>query len=274
MMSLEKIKQLRALTHFGLSDCKEALDASDNDIDKAVDFLKKKGLKKVDTIINPTQGEVRAAVFGSTGVIAEMNCETDFAARSDVFLGFVNQTMDLLNTEPFEPINTSTVSAVLGESVQLRRWRKLTESKPLTSGHLQNYMFAYNHPGGRVAVLLHLCVENQSSGIQEFAEHVAMHIAATSPLYIYRGEVPLDVVEEQRKFFCSDESLKTKSAEQVNKIVGGKLNKWYSESVLLEQESVVKPKNTIKAIKEEVVSSCGAINIIEFIRYERGEVVR
>lgn len=269
MNKIELIKELRAKTHFGMSACKEALEESDDDLDKAVEILQRKGLKKLDTVIEALEGEVRAHAEGKRGSIVEVNCQTDFAARSELFQKFVNSFWTKerflgFSPEPEVESEKKSLQAVLREVVQVRRVDRVSVPAPS-----EGFVYAYNHPGGRIAVLVSLwCEVNEASTV--FAEHVAMHIAANGAKYVNRTDVPMDLILKQKEFFKLDLPV-GKKLEQLEKILEGKMNRWFSEIVLMEQQSVVDPKLTIAQVANLTNTK---IVVLEFRRFERGESLK
>lgn len=273
-MNVEQIKELRAKTHFGMSDCKNALQDAEGDMDKAIAILQTKGLKKIDALFEAVEGEVRAHSFGNKGVIVEVNCQTDFAARSEPFQKFLNSLFDGRQlgfiAAPEVAEEQKQLSAVLREVVRMRRVERL--SSP------DGFVTAYNHPGGKISVLVSFLKKKDAidADLQEVADHVAMHIAAVNPKYVLRVDIPVDLVTKQKEFFKQEliaenvakASPKVLNETMVEKIVDGKMNKWFGESVLMEQESVITAKKTIAQV---VASAPGLDVVLEFHRFERGE---
>lgn len=269
MNKIELIKELRAKTHFGMSACKEALEESGEDLDKAVEILQRRGLKKLDTVIEALEGEVRAHAEGKRGSIVEVNCQTDFAARSELFQKFVHNLWTKkrflgFSPEPEVAAEQKALQAVLREIVQVRRVDRISVPAPS-----EGFAYAYNHPGGRIAVLVSLwCEVNEASTV--FAEHVAMHIAANGAKYVNRTDVPMDLIVKQKEFFKLDLPA-GKKPEQLEKILEGKMNRWFGEIVLMEQQSVVDPKLTIAQVASLTNTK---IVVLEFRRFERGESLK
>lgn len=263
-MNIELVKELRAKTHFGMADCKNALAEADGDLAKAIEVLQKKGLRKLDTVIEALEGEVRAYSDGNLGSIVEVNCQTDFAARSEPFQKFMSglwtEARKLAFTNASEvKEERDALSASLREVVQMRRVDRLSMDPA------EGMVYAYNHPGGRISVLVTV-KGTPGSELNDLAEHVAMHIAATNPTCIFREEVPVDLVQKQRELFTLD--LPTgKKPEQLEKILEGKMNRWFGENVLMEQKSVVTPDKTIAQVT-------GPHSVREFRRFERGESLK
>lgn len=267
-MSLELIKTLRERTHLGMSDCKKALEATAFDLDKAIEFLQKKGLKKVDDLIIPMEGEVRAV----EGLVYEINIQTDFGARSETFKNLVTKISDELENayESTQDLNIyfaeyiKEASKILGEKITIRRLVRC--ETPLTFGLLKDY----NHLGGKIAVSVSCettgAEMNNRDDLHEFMENVAMQIAAMKPLSVERTNLSEELVAKKKALFEEEAASKPEIARL--KIVEGRLNKWYSEVVLLDQESISEPKVTIR----QQMAKFEGMRIINFVRLERGEV--
>lgn len=277
---MEMIKELRARTHLGMTECKKALEVSGGDLNKAIEFLQKKGLKKVDDLLVPLEGIVQAGVlqhilFGKCGFIAEVNSQTDFGAKvsSEVFQKFVKGYV----SDPNIPENMlhaycTMLSKQLGEKIVVRR----TQFVQVDAAVQDRVVFcAYNHLGGKIAVLVEgYALSPDRADIKECLENIAMQIAAMKPLAVNRNEVSAELVAKKTALF--EEDIKSKPEAVRNKIVEGKLNKWYSEVVLLEQDAIftkeASPKQTIKLHLNKLGAETVKIN--SFIRYERGEEIK
>lgn len=272
---IESIKELRARTNLGMTACKKALEQAGGDIDAAIEILQKQGLKKVDDLIVPLEGAVQStvslqAMFGQEipeeAYLVELNCQTDFAARSELFK---NALFDLRQPVSEEEKNEKLkeLSKQLGEKVVVRRFHQMTMSQQ------SGFFTHYNHQGGNIAVALPVFTEvppgPERLRIFDFTNEVAMHIAATKPLGVRRESIDVQLVQKKRAFF--EEEAKDKKPEMQAKIVEGKMNKWYAEVVLMEQESVVHPKKTISSLVEELKKEVGEFSFGNFVRWERGE---
>lgn len=298
-VSAQSIKELRERTQAGMSDCKSALVESAGDMEKAVEIILKKGLAKSAKRAGAVaaEGEVRASVSsdGKSATMVEVNIQTDFSARNDLFKQFVGDVLAVAEKAPLgsdlnaQPLAGKTVgdvatelTAKIGEKIAVRRWDRVSVS-PGKHG----VAHAYVHLGGKIGVVL--VVEAEGAEATKHPETVAlvddlaMHIAATGPLVLRRGEVTADVIEKQKTIFEGQlrEDPKPKPEAAWPKIIEGKFNKWYSEITLLEQESVVTktdaegkqlPAEKIEALLEKVSKVAGAkLVIARFVRYERGE---
>lgn len=289
-INAQSIKELRERTQAGMSDCKAALQEANGDMEKAVEIILKKGLaksaKRAGAIA--TEGEVRAEVSGDKkrGTIVEVNIQTDFAARNDEFRKFVGEVLALAEKAPLgsdlttQNIGAKTVADVatdltakIGEKVAVRRWDRL-EVPAGKHGLVQ----AYVHLGGKIGVVLQLDTDSdktaQHADVQKFAEDATLHIAAMNPLVLTRGEVAADAIAKQKEIYEAQmrEDPKPKPESAWPKIIEGKLNKWYSEVALLEQESCVVPGQTIEKLREAAAKAAGGtVTIAKFVRFERGE---
>jgi len=252
------VKKLREMTGAGMMDCKKALAASEGDLDASVDYLRKHGLaaasKKAGRVA--AEGVVAALADGDTGVVIEVNAETDFSSKNDTFTSFVDAVAKLaLSEKPADldalnalDLNGSTVQetltrliATIGENMAIRRF----ELAHVPGGVVS----AYVHGGGKIGVLIGISGGN-SEALQELGRGVAMHVAAVNPQYVNREQVAADAVERERAVLTERAAASGKPAEIVDKIVTGQLSKFYSEVCLLEQEFVLDGDKTVgKAVK-------------------------
>ena len=278
MFTNQDIMELRKKTGAGVADCKKALTECNGDMEKAVDFLREKGIataaKKASRIA--AEGVVLAKVEGKTGALVEVNCETDFVAKGNQYLDFVAGVAEYVVNNDVQTIeelvaakNEETVNATakIGEKIAIRRFAKYTASNGLVE--------SYIHMGGKVGVLVE--VEGCDCPIaKELAHDVALQIAAAKPLYLVADEVPAEVVEHEKEILLAqiknDPKLASKPEMVINKMVEGKINKYYDENCLLRQSFVKDPSITI----EKLVKDCGAkmgkeVSIKRFTRFEMGE---
>lgn len=290
-INAQAIKELRERTQAGMSDCKGALQEADGDMEKAVEIILKKGLAKSAKRAGAvaSEGEVRATVSADRrrATMVEVNIQTDFAARSDDFRAFVGEVLDAADAAPpgtdaaaiqvrgkAVADAASELTARIGEKIALRRYARLEVP---AGGH--GLTHAYVHMGGKIGVVLRVEAGSaEAAGHEEvvkFADETAMHIAAVpTTIGLRREDVPQDLVGKQREIFEAQlrEDPKPKPESAWPKIIEGKLNKFYSEVALLEQESVVVPGKTIEALRAAAEKAAGApIKLAEFVRFERGE---
>ena len=270
-MNTSLIKELRDLSGVGLMDCKKALEASNNDIDEAIDYLRKKGIskaaKKADRVA--AEGLSTVVIDGNNASIVEVNCETDFVAKNEKFVNLVNKIADLivkndvktmeeamsLSTEE-GTLNDTIVNftATIGEKISFRRFARLSKTDSQNFG-------SYIHMGGRIAVLTLL-----EGADEETAKDVSMHAAAMRPSYVKREDVPAEEVERETSVLKEQAMNEGKPAEIAEKMVNGRINKFYKEICLEEQDFVKDSDMTVGAF---VKSKNGSI--INMVRFEVGE---
>jgi len=301
-INAQSIKELRERTQAGMSDCKSALVEAEGDMEKAVEVILKKGLVKSAKRAGAVaaEGEVRASIASDqrSATIVEVNIQTDFAARNDAFKEFVSKVLTVaeqsthgadLHTQVV-PGHGKTVGDIaveltgkIGEKVQVRRWARIE----IPAGK-EGLAHAYVHMGGKIGVVLVLetgtAAAAKSAEITALVDDLAMHIAATTPLVLRRSEISAEEAARQKDIFTGQlkEDPKTAAKEaQWGKMIEGKLNKWYSEVALLEQESVVTksddagkpiPAEKIEKLLEKAGKALGTtVAIDRFVRFERGE---
>ena len=271
MISASLIKDLREKTGAGMLDCKKALEENGGDVDKAIDWLREKGIskaaKKADRIA--AEGVAAILVEGNNAVILEMNAETDFVAKNEKFQNLVKSVLEAIikseaNTleEAMElPCEDGTVNdlivsrtATIGEKLSLRRFSRVTKKDNETFGE-------YIHMGGKIAVLI--VTEGTS---EEVAKDVAMHAAAMRPTYVRPEDVPASEVEKEREVLKEQAINEGKPAEIAEKMVEGRVKKFFKEICLEEQAFV---KNGDIDVKTYVKNNGGTIK--EMYRFEVGE---
>ena len=270
-MDASLIKKLKDMTNAGLMDCKKALEASNENIDEAVKWLREKGIskaaKKADRIA--AEGSSLVMVEGNNAVIVELNCETDFVSANEKFTGLLNRiakaiiNSDANTVEEALELNVEegtvnddiiNVTATMGEKISLRRFTKVTKS--------DNEVFGkYIHMGGKISAL---CLVEGSD--ENVANDVAMHLAAMNPKYVDRDSVPGSVIEEESKVLKEQAINEGKPEEIAEKMVQGRINKYYKDIVITEQEFVKNPDVTVGTYLKNNNST-----LKEIIRYEVGE---
>ncbi len=270
-MNTSLIKELRDLSGAGLMDCKKALEASNNDIDEAIDYLRKKGIskaaKKADRVA--AEGLSTVVIDGNNASIVEVNCETDFVAKNEKFVNLVNKIAELIVKNDVktmeEAMSLSTeegtlsdtivnFTATIGEKISFRRFARLSKTDSQNFG-------SYIHMGGRIAVLTLL-----EGADEETAKDVSMHAAAMRPSYVKREDVPAEEVERETSVLKEQAMNEGKPAEIAEKMVNGRINKFYKEICLEEQDFVKDSDMTVGAF---VKSKNGSI--VNMVRFEVGE---
>jgi len=272
-ISKEDVLSLREKTGAGLIDCKRALVESNGSIDEAVSILRKKGVATAAKKAGRDAGEGIIAESvnpdRTKGILVEVNCETDFVAKNDDFVKFSSSVALQLLENPdvdLEEQRTEQV-AKIGENIRISR---STILKPDSIGLVQSYV----HTGGKVAVLLSLgtsTTESASSDkVQSLARDLCMHIAATSPVCVSRNDVPQELVSKEKEIAIAQ--AEGKPPQAVDKIVQGKLDKYFSNSCFLEQSFVKDPDNSIQELLVSIGKEIGAeITVERFVRFQVGE---
>ena len=280
------VKKLREMTNVGMMDCKKALTASDGDMDKAVDWLREKGLaaaaKKSGRIA--AEGAVCAIVEDGVGAIVEVNCETDFAAQSDKFTGFVKDVadavvksapadLDALLAAPY-PNSDKTVGEmipekvlVIGENLKVRRFAR----------YCTGVTVPYIHMAGRIGVLVNMEVEGiEASAVTELGKDLCMQVAAMNPSFCDKADVDQATLDKEKEIqlalMDNDPKMASKPLQVKEKIVLGKMSKYYEENCLMQMEFVkekgVSVEQHVAAVAKELG---GKIAVKSFVRFERGE---
>ena len=261
MISASLVKELREKSGAGMLDCKKALEANDGNIEASIDWLREKGISKAAKKADRIAAEGLAAVLieGNKAVVVEVNSETDFVAKNEEFKGLVNTILKtIINSDaktveealqlPTEEgtLNDVIVSktATIGEKLSLRRFKKVEKKDSESFGE-------YIHMGGKIAVLI--VVDNASS---EVAKDVSMHAAAMRPKYVKRSDVPTEEIEKERVVLKEQAVNEGKPAEIAEKMVEGRINKYYKEICLEEQPFV---KDSDINVKTYVANNGGTI---------------
>lgn len=272
MFSASDIKELREKTGAGMLDCKNALQETNGDIAKAIDWLRERGIakanKKESRIAN--QGLSEIFVEKNKAVILEVNSETDFVAKNDEFKNFIEMLgKELLKNSPSnmeealeikvssgETVQETLVALIakIGEKISFRRFEVVEKTSDEVFG-------VYSHMGGKITVLSVVTGSNE-----ELARDLSMHIAAMNPLYINREVVPQDVVDHEREMISKEVENEGKPENIREKMVEGRLNKYFKEICLLEQAFVKEPDMTVLDFVKK-----NNIEINKMIRYEVGE---
>ena len=271
MALIDLIKLLRERTGAGLMDCKTALLENGEDLDKATDWLREKGLAKAAKKANRIAAEGLALTktcdkCGKT-VIVEVNCETDFVAKGDVFHDLVDNVAGIIMKNDAKDVNqakelTSDLFAdatvKMGEKFDLRRFQIVNKEEGTS-------LASYIHMGGKIAVIVKL-----NGGNEELAKQIAMHVAANNPAYLSMKDIPADVIEHERGIQVEtakqDPKLANKPVEVLNKILEGKINKYFSEQCLLAQPFLMDDSKSVDQVLKENKAEVNC-----YVRYAVGE---
>lgn len=269
------VKELRERTGAGMMDCKKALMECGADLEGAIDWLRKKGLaaaaKKADRVA--AEGLVGIAVNNNTGVVIEVNAETDFVGRNDQFQSYVKSVAEsaldsgedvdsLLNalflggTGRTNKEELTHLVAVIGENMNLRRFKKLTVSSGIVVGYVHN---SVGDNLGRIGVLVALESEITSNKLMEVGKQIAMHIAAMNPQSLSISDLDPSLVKRETSIISDQASGSGKPADVVEKMIAGRLRKFYEEVVLLEQTFIMNPDKKVKDVVEDCSKEMGGL---------------
>ncbi|QXE20547.1 translation elongation factor Ts [Clostridium sp. 001] len=286
MITAQMVKELRERTGAGMMNCKKALNEANGDTEKAIEILREKGLsaaaKKSSRVASEGLVKTYISEDGKIASIVEVNCETDFVSVNEDFVGFADNiakqtaltsatTVEELEKEKYIADDTKTVKdalvdliAKLGENMTLRRFKKFSVSKGLIE--------SYIHGGGRIGVLVKLECENESPVLKEVAKDVAMQVAAANPLFLDKNTVDSDALEKEKEIYKVQALNEGKPEKIVDKIVMGKVQKYYKENCLVNQVWVKDSDFTIDKYLKDKSKEVGAeIKISDFVRFEKGE---
>ena len=279
------VQALREMTGVGMMDCKKALTEADGNMDKAVELLREKGLaasqKKAGRIA--AEGMAYAGVIDGVGVVVEVNAETDFVAKNEKFVDFVkgvaatvvaNKPADLdalmeckyAGTDLTVTQQQQEMVLVIGENIKVRRFAFFTEG----------VCVPYIHAGGKIGVLVNLETSLSAEQVETVGKDVAMQIAALNPRFWDKSQVTQDVLDEEKKIMMvqmeNDPKMASKPEQVREKIVMGKLNKFYAENCLLQQEFVKDGSMTVEQyIASAAKAAGGSITFKNAVRFEKGE---
>ncbi|MCC8050433.1 MAG: translation elongation factor Ts [Clostridiales bacterium] len=286
------VKELREMTGAGMMDCKKALTATEGDMDKAVEWLREKGLataqKKAGRIAAEGLAKVLVSEDGKSAVAVEVNSETDFVAKNEKFQGYVAQVaeqametqaadIEAFLAEPWKFDTTKTVNealagqiAVIGENMNIRRFAQVKEDA--------GFVASYTHMGGKIGVLVDVVTDVVNDEIKEMAKNVAMQVAALKPLYTSDAEVSADYIEHEKEILLAQIKNDPKESQKPEKVImgmiQGRIKKELKEICLLDQV-YVKAEDGKQSVGQYVAQVAKAnsanITIKGFVRYETGE---
>lgn len=287
-----EVKQLRETTGAGMMDCKKALTATEGDFDKAIEWLREKGLataqKKSGRIAAEGIVKVLVSECGKAAVAVEVNAETDFVAKNEKFQAYVQQVaeqamdttaadIDAFLAEPWKMDAGMTVKealasqiAVIGENMNIRRFQQVKEEN--------GFVASYTHMGGKIGVLVDVETNVVNDAVQEMAKNIAMQIAALKPQYVSDAEVPAEYKEHEKEILAvqiaNDPKMAGKPQKVIDGAVMGRLSKELKEICLLDQVYVKAEdgkQSVADYIKEVAKANAASINVKSFVRFETGE---
>ena len=291
-ITAKQVKELREMTGAGMMDCKKALTATEGDFDKAIEFLREKGLataqKKASRIAAEGIVMLKVAEDSKKAVAVEVNAETDFVAKNEKFQAYVAQVaeqaleteaadIDAFLAETWKFDTTKTVNealagqvAVIGENMKIRRFQKVEET--------EGFVASYTHMGGKIGVLVDVVTDVVNDEIKEMAKNVAMQIAALNPKYTNRSEVSEEYIAHEKEILMAQIQNDPKESQKPEKVIqgmiSGRINKELKEICLLDQVYVKAEdgKQSVEKYVAEVAKANGAnVTIKGFVRYETGE---
>ncbi len=286
------VKELREMTGSGMMDCKKALSATDGDMDKAVEWLREKGLASAQKKAGRTAAEGVAMVLvsedGSQAVAVEVNSETDFVAENEKFRNYVDQVaeqamettaedIDAFLAEPWKFDTSMSVNdalagqiSVIGENMKIRRFAQMKEE--------DGFIASYTHMGGKIGVLLDVATDVINDAVKEMAKNVAMQVAAMKPLYVSEDEVDPDYIAHEKEILLAQIKNDPKESQKPEKVIDGmiqgRVKKELKDICLLDQVYVRAEdgKQSVGQYVAQVAKENGAnIQIKGFVRYETGE---
>ncbi len=280
-ISAELVKTLRDKTNCGFMDCKKALKETDGDLEKAVDYLRQKGIavagKRAERATSEGVVVAQVAADGLSGVLLEVNCESDFVAKTDAFQEFAKllaaqiaaqapAAVDALLAQPWQPQPKISVQDYLneligktGENIRVRRFQQYTGGSPVS---------AYIHFGGKIGVLLELSGSQATPELTALAKDLAMQVAATNPLAVNREEVDAAVVAKESEIYKAQALESGKPEKIIEKMVTGRLEKFFKENCLVEQAFVKNPDQTVAQLLKEAGGP--GLRVVHFTRYQLG----
>lgn len=293
-ISMELVKQLREMTGAGMLDCKKALEEANGDIEKAKEILRKKGLAKAAKKASreTKEGLVVAVGDSKKGVLLEINCETDFVARNDLFQSYARQIAELIAKEDkFKNVGLGNVEelkkteiesgkdvdtfvkeaiAKIGENIQIKRFARFDAEG-------DNKLIAtYIHPPGRIGAMVEVECEPadlcEKPEVQELVKDILLQIAAMRPEYLSVEDIPQEVIQKEKEIYMEQAKQEGKPEHILERIAEGKLKKFYQEKVLLEQPFIKEDKKSIKKLIDEVSKQLGGkVKVTRFVRFELGQ---
>jgi len=283
---LEKVKKLRELTGVGFKDCKNAIDENDGDIEKSIEYLRKKGIAKANKKMEriAADGLISISEHKNKFSIIEVNSETDFVAKNEEFIKFVEEISnislsnsgkmnDILNSQMKNKKNVQdnlvSIIAKMGEKITIRR------SDFIDSNNSVN--FSYTHTEikkdiGKIGVLLSLETSMNKEKLSQLGKQLAMHVAASSPLSVDEDTLDQQIVAKEKEIITEELKNSGKDDKIIDKIATGKLNKFISDNTLLNQEWIMEPKKKVKDVIKEIAGK-EKIVVKKFVRFKVGEGV-
>jgi len=279
------VKELRDKTSAGMMDCKKALNETDGDLAAAIDWLRTKGIAKADKKAGriAAEGLVSFATAGTKGAVVEVNSETDFVARNEEFQGAVKEIANLaVENGTFDTLSAATVASGksvkdelvamvgrIGENMSLRRVEALSVTDGVVTGYIHN---AVAPAMGKIGVLVALESSANKGKLEELAKKIAMHVAATSPLALNIADLDDAIVDKERAMLKAEAIESGKPEAIVDKMVEGRMTKFFKESVLMTQIFVMDGERSIEQVVADEAKALGAdVTMTGYVRMGLGE---
>jgi elongation factor Ts len=283
-ISAELVKTLRDKTNCGFMDCKKALKETQGDVEAAVTYLRQKGIavatKRAERATSEGAVWSYVGADGMTGVLLEVNCESDFVAKTDSFIAFGNTLAAQIAQTPPSDCETllsqhwqgqagvtvqeylTELIGQIGENIRVRRFAAFSGCGPVA---------AYIHFGAKIGVLLELAAPANSQELQNLAKDLAMHVAATNPLAVSPDDLDPEVIAKEKAIYTAQALESGKPEKIVEKMVSGRLDKFFKEVCLIGQEFVKNPDVTVmQLLKESGAKAGGPVTVSRFVRYQVG----
>tara|TARA_Y100000590_G_scaffold140121_1_gene160658 strand:- start:7914 stop:8783 length:870 start_codon:yes stop_codon:yes gene_type:complete len=281
---LDKVKKLRDLTGVGFKDCKNAIDENKGDIEKSIEFLRKKGIAKASKRMGRTAAEGLVAIHENKNKfsIVEINSETDFVAKNNEFISFVEEVSHIAHTASGKMDNILKSNMKNKKSVELnlvdlvsKIGEKITIRKSGFLGDDQLLNFSYIHSSikkniGKIGVLLSIETKKEKNDVMNLGKQLAMQIASSSPLAIEKDGLDPEILKKEKEIITEELKNSGKDTKIVEKIAMGKLNKFIGENTLMNQEWIMEPKKKVKDVISEFAGKEKFI-IKNYIRFKVGE---
>ena len=288
-ISASQVKELREKSGAGMMDCKKALTENNGDMEAAIDWLRAKGIAKADKKSGRTaaEGLVGVAANGNQAVVVEINSETDFVARNDAFQDLVrgvaavaletDGTVEAVAAATYPATGKSVADSVtdavatIGENLNLRRSAKIAVDEGVVASYIHN---AVTGGLGKLGVLVGLKSSGDAEALAAIGKQVAMHVAATNPLSVTSADVDAAIADRERSIFIEQARESGKPDNIIEKMVEGRMRKFFEEVALMSQAFVVNPDQTVEAAIKEAEAQVGApIAVTGFVRFQLGEGV-
>lgn len=280
-ITAEMVKNLRERTGAGMMECKTALTESNGDIEAAIEYLRKRGLaqaaKRAGRVASEGIVGIKVSDDRRRGVLAEVNCETDFVARNDGFKALVDEITNIVFTSDASHEQLVAADGPIGSRITAEI-AKVGENMgvPRTARLAADYIGSYSHMGGKIGVLVQLdgvtAEAAKHDALKAFVNELAMHVAAAAPAYTTRVEVPADAVEKEKEIYRAQMANSGKPANVIEKIIEGKLGAYYEQVCLVDQPTIRDPKVKVSQAVEAVSKVVGApVSVKGFARFKVGE---